>query len=333
MSTLDYLPFTPTIGVKGSFIVDPIFSNRVIANKEYTIVELRQLVELVKSRENVLNTVYISQGLTHDDYVDGIANGALIISLRSIDDVIVKIPSNYLLGVPAKQGIKYQNIGMSVDIGSMPFDFNFEWVRYEVEELFKKLIGAQVSTVKLENSPIFYLDREEDIVLRHDLKQTITNYPNPEDRILELETINAALTNKLIALENFISLSGTALDLCNLCPECPDCPEIPDCPDCPDCPEIPDCPDCPGPDPIIDPIPDPTPDPDIDIIVDPGCTDTKRIAYFKLNMSIERMIEDSARACCDDINVDADVDIAYKVVPDCETVFVVRDINTDDCCC
>lgn len=149
----------PPINTKGMFELASPFNNVLSSLEEYTVTAIRTLNEI--SADDPLNNIYIPVGLTIDDMNDDIANEVPITVLVATGGEYIYVPCNRLRTIPLINGSKHQEKVLTIPLGLLPLDFNFDLIKTSVEELIYDLTANKSESVIYDSSRIVLLSETE----------------------------------------------------------------------------------------------------------------------------------------------------------------------------
>lgn len=119
---------TPPINTKGLFKVNSPYQTtagsgdvtKIDPGVIYTVEAIRTFPELKALSVDILGRVYTPVGLTQSNMDTDVLASANIITLSSIGNPPVYIPSTYITQFPDDSAIQYQYIVMSMSLGALP---------------------------------------------------------------------------------------------------------------------------------------------------------------------------------------------------------------------
>lgn len=328
---MDYLPFIPQLGAEGPLITRQPIDNIIKPGVKYTIIAIRSIGDVITSGEDVYKNIYIPLYLTREDYIRDLANDISLITLEDDSNKKYRIPSSYIIGYPLIGGVKYQDVGLAINLGALPVDFDLSVLFDSISNIIIEKLGVEPQITKANLSKMYYLSEDQDTIFRRRITYRKEHWVSDAFKLSILQEKFDEQTLFLRKLEEFIKLMGRDLSLCG--------------PPCPTCKECEKCKECPNPGNPIEPI-DPTnpppvdcslfDDPDICITVkdpDPDCSYTKKVPVFTINSDLLINRECVKRKDLNEmIYIDHDIKIIYKTIPDCDKKVKVLFKKFSNCC-
>jgi hypothetical protein len=129
------------MGVSGDWTLKAPLDTKITPNLAYTCKSLRKISEMVANGIDVLNLVYIPNGLTQDDYNDGVANDWSVVTLQAASGLMVLVPSPWLAGWPSADSVPYVVMGMIINLGAIPNTIDPTFLTDKVEPVIKAALG------------------------------------------------------------------------------------------------------------------------------------------------------------------------------------------------
>lgn len=133
----------PGLGSSGSFKFRAPFDKILNVSTQYTCKSIRKISELLSKSETVLDTYYINNGLTEDDYIVDLKLDTPIIGLFSAKGVWFYVPASYLLSYPDSTGVGYRRMILGAELGPVPDNFDLEPVNQAVADIIYSHIGIK----------------------------------------------------------------------------------------------------------------------------------------------------------------------------------------------
>ena len=96
---------------------------------EYTVTNISTIDTMLARGDDVLQDVFLGNGLTADDYTSAIANKTLIVTLTSAINTTIVLPANYITGTPNINTVPYARRILSVDLGSLPTNYPLDGLK------------------------------------------------------------------------------------------------------------------------------------------------------------------------------------------------------------
>ena len=193
----------PRVGSVGYFTALPPLTQLLLDNVTYKVVSVRTLREM-NSNEDIVNTLYLNNGLTENEFYNDLANNIHIIGLESSSGVVY-FPSNRLNSAVYGNGIQVQSNTLSIPIGPLPLTFNLESIKTSINDILKSEIGITSSVSVLKTSEVTLLPETEVNDYMNMLSAARTHALPPEARYNELNTKYLELLRINTCLQSFIT--------------------------------------------------------------------------------------------------------------------------------
>jgi len=193
-----------TLGYKGRLIGSSPYDTIINDRKEYEVVTIRPIKDLIASKENPLKRVYLDFNRNEDDMNEDIKNNIHIVVLNDNSGNYAYIPENFIKPYESQIGIKYQEQALVLNLGSFTLDYNFDSYINEIKELTKNKLGVIPKDKIIKTSSEFYLNETESDNLENNRYAIKTND--------NLYTRYRKAINKIEELEkNIKKLNGSAI--------------------------------------------------------------------------------------------------------------------------
>lgn len=111
----------PKIGTKGKFEFKPPFNKVETLRTQYTVQAIRSLKELKDSDEQPYEQIYVSNGITEEEFKDDLNNNVPILCLIGNGDEYLYVPANRVKKLPDISGVKYQEMILAISLGQIPY--------------------------------------------------------------------------------------------------------------------------------------------------------------------------------------------------------------------
>lgn len=180
------------------------------SDKEWSIVGIQQIPYLNKLGANILQLVYIDEGLEESDYEDDINERVAIVTFEDESQHLVNIPIDRIGTEDAENSYRYKEFGIAVALPSLPIEYDTTALENDIKIVVKEKLGFDVSVSKVELSAVtlvnstkhkeFLLHLENGIISKHGYR---TKYLQEVERVSKLEIV------KTEALEFAVKKSNT----------------------------------------------------------------------------------------------------------------------------
>ncbi len=137
----------PSIGAKGVYALLAPFT--LAAGEIYECIGVRTISDYLANSEIPLESVYLSAGLTEDNYLDAAKVNMQIVTLRNDKGYAIYVPANYISKYPIQDGVDYRSLVIQAFLPPMPVLQDITAVENEISQLIQQRLGvtAQVSKV------------------------------------------------------------------------------------------------------------------------------------------------------------------------------------------
>lgn len=190
----------PPVGLIGRFLLREPLNTVLSANILYTVTAVESLSKLLADNIDVKTIMYLSQGLTADQYLSDLKNNIPMVTLKTEADELFYIPANLIENMPEATGIVYKQRAIVINLGYVNDTIDIESVGIEVCDLVKGYTGLDVSAEDVDLSGSYILSYEEDDAREAKRMSNITNVVTCKARLLKCEEILASYKVKLHAL-------------------------------------------------------------------------------------------------------------------------------------
>ena len=121
----------------------------------YTVEATRTIDEMLLDNVDVFNEVYKPKGLTEKDYEKDKESLEHVITLTSLEEPPIYVPSSYILKYPDDSAIRYEHIVLSCSLGALPTSVSDQLQQLidVIEAAASDLTGAEKVTVTLSTAP------------------------------------------------------------------------------------------------------------------------------------------------------------------------------------
>ena len=180
------------------------------SDKEWSVVGIQQIPYLNKLGANILQLVYIDEGLVESDYEDDINKRVAIVTFEDESQHLVNVPMDRIGTEDAENSYRYKEFGIAVALPSLPIEYDTTALENDIKIVVKEKLGFDVSVSKVELSAVtlvnstkhkeFLLHLENGIISKHGYR---TKYLQEVERVSKLEIV------KTEALEFAVKKSNT----------------------------------------------------------------------------------------------------------------------------
>jgi hypothetical protein len=131
----------PPLNSKGFFQVASPW--QMPANVIYECSAIRDFIDFATINEDVFKLVYAPKDISREKYEQDRAAGAKIISLTSMTNSTIYIPSTYLTGYPLMDNVACSRVVLGVDMGAIPDSIDLNFLLTQIKAAATDVIGVE----------------------------------------------------------------------------------------------------------------------------------------------------------------------------------------------
>lgn len=131
----------PSIGASGDWTLKSPFDSKYTAGLAYSCRAINKISSMVATGIDVLNTLFIPNGLAEADYDAAVAADLSMVTLQSSSGQLIILPSTYLAGWPSADSVPYVVMGMVINLGAIPNTIDPTFLTEKVEPVIKNALG------------------------------------------------------------------------------------------------------------------------------------------------------------------------------------------------
>lgn len=189
----------PRVGLKGRFTFSGPYESH--NNLDMEVIADKTFGYYVTRGRDLLDEIYLSNGLTEETFNDHRTTGVRVITFRHHGTLVLDIPSIYIQTIP-DDGLGYKWFQFVASLGILPETIDLTRVKEDVENVLKENMGITTevlitTSMVLDNYSIHDLEIQEQV-----RKNAVTNSSTLlkdkmmlERRVAELETQVSDLMN------------------------------------------------------------------------------------------------------------------------------------------
>lgn len=179
------------------------------SDKELSIVGIQQIPYLSKLGANILDLVYLDEGLAESDYEDDILNKVAIVTFEDESQQLINVPIDRIGDEDAESSYRYKEFGLAVSLPSLPVDYDTTAIENDIKIVVKEKLGFDVSVEKVELSAITLVNSTKHTEFLLHLQNGIISKHGYRTRYLkEVERNNKLVTVKTEAIEFAVKKSN-----------------------------------------------------------------------------------------------------------------------------
>lgn len=206
----------PSVGSRGTFTVLSPFDKLMPAvalsgaSPRMTCVAVQSLTSLVQSGSNPLADFYTANQLDATAYQTDVANNVVIVSLQSDDLKIVQIPSSYIGSFADPNGVPYQVMVLTANLGALRTDIDLTFLNQQVVSTIHDSLGVD-TTIKIGLvSNVSTMTQSDSAQVESARQAKISNSTTDAAKVLSLQQTVTLQAQKIAALEALIVANGLA---------------------------------------------------------------------------------------------------------------------------
>lgn len=201
----------PAIGSSGDWSLKTPFDSKYVAGMAYSCRALNKISSMVATGIDVLNTLFIANGLLQADYDTAVAADLSMVTLQSSSGQLIILPSTYLSGWPSGDSIPYVVMGMVVTLGAIPNTIDPTFLTDKVEPVIKAALGLDPTIQYVALSETTNKTFDDYTALEATRTAAITDDNSDYIKRLNAESDLTAAQAQIAALQQFIIDAGLAV--------------------------------------------------------------------------------------------------------------------------
>lgn len=186
------------IGLHGSFETEGDF--KVITDVDYTIISQKQISELINDGLDVLQLIYIDNGLTETEMLADVEAKAVICTLEDSAGNYTYVPSTRIKKMPKRNGISYISRAVVVNLGLLQTDEDLSSLRTDLIEVCKRRLGI-VPDITVADTSVKIITMYEDSELIEAKRITLRNKHSDPAVIIAKKDEEIARLNEIIRIQ------------------------------------------------------------------------------------------------------------------------------------
>jgi hypothetical protein len=196
---------TPSVGTKGHYELKEPFTDVINKNQIYTCHAVRSIHDMASGGERPLESIYIKNGLTEDDYNNDLNEKVLIVTLVGDGGSWIYVPNKYIKSFPNITGIQYQGKSISINLGALPTSLDLVPLTDMLKSVVHDVLGENTNPAIIDTSSIVLIDQRTHDVLSRLRESNITQKKSYRTKYLEAEDRNDIYRDYIAKLECFIA--------------------------------------------------------------------------------------------------------------------------------
>lgn len=188
------ITYLPKVGDVGYYSFTAPFE--VLSTQRIECTAIVKLIDLA-STVDVLNAVYLSNGLTQEDHDNGIENDVSIARVIKPDGQVLYIPVSYFASYVVTDIVRYKLETLCVNLGALPVEISTEHILNEMKILASGLVGKECDSFIVQDTVDELITQETHDALEQErlLNVSLTNnpYKTIEEQALRIQELEEYL--------------------------------------------------------------------------------------------------------------------------------------------
>ena len=202
------LKFVPSVGLRGSFEAADPFRGILIDQAIYEIISVETIPSLILRGEDPYADHYEPYGIGEDRYESDRLDNTLILTLQCDQGDMVHVPSSFILGLPAIDGVVYDLTMLGVALGALPDYLDLEELKTKISDLILDQAGVDCTIVESTYGPPQLMRPDQHRGMESYRKSRVRNAEGSLQRIRELEAALESSKAKVDLLESYLISIG-----------------------------------------------------------------------------------------------------------------------------
>lgn len=158
-----YLYPIPAVGTKGIYTLTSPFSTD--PGEVLECDGIRTLSAYIANNDDALQTVYLDNKLTEDDYNADLAINIEVVTLVNSKGFRRLVPAKYIASYPVQDGVFYRALTVGLALPLMPVEQDIRPVMLEIQDLVKARLGVASKTTLIQaTDPRAFTHTQDDTV-------------------------------------------------------------------------------------------------------------------------------------------------------------------------
>jgi hypothetical protein len=201
----------PGIGVSGDWTLKTPFDSKITAGLAYSCRAINKISVMVATGIDVLNTLYIPNGLTEANYDADVAADLSMVTLQSTSGQVIILPSTYLTGWPSADSVPYVVMGMVINLGPIPNTIDPTFLTDKVEPVIKNALGLDPEIHYVTLSETTNKTWDDHVAQENTRTAAITDENSDYVKRLNAEAALTAAQAQIVALQQVIIDAGLTI--------------------------------------------------------------------------------------------------------------------------
>jgi len=194
----------PSVGSEGYYTVTSPFDTIIVPNVLYKCQAVRKLNDYLANNENPKEKIYTRYQLGDDAYAQDLKDDMFIVSLQAGVGQWIYIPARYILNYPISNGVRYHDMMLGVNLGSVPVGLDLSPIKVAVTNTIHDLLGIDPTIAEVEISKTIVATHEQHEEITQRRLGHVELYLSDRGKFDKAQTDLESAQNKITQLETFI---------------------------------------------------------------------------------------------------------------------------------
>lgn len=182
----------PEVGTSGIIKVDKPYDKLVSDRIMYECVAVESIDGLIAAGYSPYDEFYYAHGAPSGSFERDLGQNGKIVTFRSSDGVLVKVPNSFILSLPNADGYVYQSTSLGITLSPIPEELDLTSVMSEIEQLLMVRLGISATIEQVLYGPDVLLSQEQHLAIKAVRAEASTS---KESYLLQLLETKRALEN------------------------------------------------------------------------------------------------------------------------------------------
>lgn len=197
-------PIVPQMNSRGTFKLNAPWDTALATNTQYTVVAIREMVEIVATGGDPFNDYYVPKSLDQSVYQSDLQNGVSIVSLQASDNSLVYVPTSYIASYPDGGGLPYRVMLLSVPLGSVPDSLSLSAIQSKIQDDVRDIIGITCTVRAVAVSNALLLSTADAAAAETARQANVTNSTTDYSKYMQSQADLQAAQQKISELEAYL---------------------------------------------------------------------------------------------------------------------------------
>ena len=164
----------PVIGAEGKYELLEPYQSYLDPNANYICQSIRYIGEYIANNDSPYKLAYEKYQRPYADYEKDIQDKIPIVALQSGIGHWIYVPATHIKSWPDVLGVSCHGVKLSVTLGIMPSDYNYNPIKDEIKNLIESILGITpvIEPVQISKPLIVDYDKYNEITSLREQKKT-----------------------------------------------------------------------------------------------------------------------------------------------------------------